>query len=172
MAADNEKIFIDADDGQYQLKEIKDTTRILVFCLGKEYYGLDVAVAREVFRPGQITRIPTAPDFIRGLTNLRGRVIPLVDISCFLGMAPVAITGSTQVVVLEHKNDLLGMVVDRIDGAREIEKSSIQPPLATLKIKLSDFTVGQVELEGGILAILDLKKILDLDEFKSLRNQA
>lgn len=171
MPGENEKIFLDADDEQYQAKEAKEAIRVLVFCLGKEYYGIDVRSAKEVFWPNQITRVPTAPDFIKGLTNLRGQVISLIDISSFLGIAAAGVSGAVQVIALDFKNNLFGMIVDKIEGIFEIEKVAIQPPLATLKVKLLDFTVGQVEFGKGILAILDLEKIINLDEFKGLKGR-
>ncbi len=169
MSTEPEKIFIDADDGQYQIKNAQEVVRVLVFCLGKEYYGIYIGCAKEVFSPNQITRIPTAPDFIRGLTNLRGQIIPLIDISGFLGIAQTEITNTSQVIALDFKRDLFGIIVDKIEGVVEIEKKSIQPPLATLKVKLLDFTIGQVKFAQEILAILDLAKIISLDEFKSLQ---
>jgi len=167
---EEEKILIDPDDLGYESQEHKESLRVLVFSLAKEHYGMDVASAKEVFSLGSVTRVPNAPSFIKGVTNLHGQIIPLVDISFFLGIINIDMGAALKVIVMEHQSSLIGILVDKIEEATQILKEAIQPPLATLKGRLLDFTIGQTEFRNGILVYLDLKKILNCDEMKKLKS--
>lgn len=160
-----EKIFIDADDLQYEEKIHKDTIRVLVFSLAKEYYGIDVSCAKEVAHLGLVTRVPNASLFIKGVTNLHGEIIPLVDLSFFLGIAPVDMSDKLEMIIMENGTSLVGILADKIEETTQLDRATLQLPLATLKGKLLEFTIGQTEFKKGILVILDLKKILSSNEF-------
>lgn len=167
MPDEQEKIIIEIDDFESGERQKKDTLRVLAFSLDKENYCIDITQAREVFTPGSVTRVPNTASFVKGVTNLHGDIIPLVDIRFFLGLAGSDVTHNAKAIVAEIEGGFVGVVVDKIFAAREIEKSSIQPPLATLKGRVLDFTIGQIENENGIIALLDLKKILGSEEFIS-----
>jgi len=162
-----EKIFIDADDSQYEARVTKELIRVLIFSLAKEYYAIELASAKQVAYLGSVTRVPTAPAFIRGITNLGGQIIPLVDISFLLGVAPLDMAKYLKYIVIESGQNLFGILVDQIEGAAELEKSALQPPLATLKAKLLEFTIGEIEFKTRVLVMLDLKKILNSSEFNN-----
>ena len=155
-----DKIMIESEDEPFEEKVAKDTLRVLAFSLDKENYCIEITEAKEVFTPGIVTRVPNAASFVKGVTNLHGAIIPLIDIRPFLGLAGGEVTQTSKVIVTEIKDGLVGIVVDKIFEAREIEKDSIQPPLATLQGKMLELTLGQVQSESGIMAFLDLKKIL------------
>ena len=168
MGEEQEKIIIEAlDDIQLEEKALQDVIRVLAFSLDEENYCIEITQAKEVFSPGLITRVPNAPVFVKGVTNLHGAIIPLVDIRGFLGLALAEIKEGVKVITSEIRGSLVGVVVDRIFEAREIEKKLIQPPLATLKGKISEFTIGQIESERRITALLDLRKILESEGFSS-----
>lgn len=159
-----EKIFIDPDL-QYDEKIHKDTVRVLIFSLAKEYYCIDVVSAKEVAHLGLVTRVPNAPDFVKGVTNLGGQIIPLIDLSFFLGISPIDMTNALKIIVMEIGSSLVGILVDKIEEATEIERAAWQLPLSTLKGKLLEFTIGEMEFKNQILVMLDLKKILNSEEF-------
>ena len=160
-----DKIIIESADERLEEKGAKDTLRVLAFSLDEENYCIEIIEAKEVFTPGIVTRVPNAASFVKGVTNLHGAIIPLIDIRPFLGLAGGEVTQTSKVIVAEIKDGLVGIAVDKIFEAREIERDSIQPPLATLQGKMSELTLGQVQSESGITAFLDLKKILELEEF-------
>lgn len=167
MGVEKEKIIIESTDAQFDEGPAKETLRILAFTLDKENYCIEITNAKEVFTPGLITFVPNAPGFLRGVTNLHGTIIPLIDLRPLLGLAAGEVSQSSKVIVAEVKDGLVGIIVDRIYAASKIEKELIQPPLATLQGKILEYTVGQVRLEAGIMALLDLKKILGSVEFKN-----
>jgi purine-binding chemotaxis protein CheW len=161
-----DNIIIEPEDKPFEEKVAKDTLRVLAFSLNEENYCIEITEARKVFTPGIVTRVPNAAPFVKGVTNLHGTIIPLIDIRPFLGLAGGEVTQTSKMILAEMKGGLVGIVVDKIFEAREIEKDSIQPPLATLKGKMLELTLGQVQSKSGIMALLDLNKILGLEEFK------
>lgn len=161
-----QEIIIESEDRPFEEKVAKDTLRVLAFSLNEENYCIEITEAKKVFTPGIVTRVPNAAPFIKGVTNLHGTIIPLIDIRPFLGLAGGEVTQTSKTILAEVKDGLVGIVVDKIFEAREIEKDSIQPPLATLKGKMLELTLGQVQSKSGVMALLDLNKIFGLEEFK------
>lgn len=161
-----DKIIVESEEKQFEEKVAKDILRVLEFSLDKENYCIEITEAKNVFTPGLVTRVPNAASFIKGVTNLHGAIIPLIDIRPFLGLATGELTQTSKVIVAEIKDGLVGIVVDKIIEAREIARDSIQPPLSTLQGKMLELTLGQIQAEAGITVFLDLKKILKSEEFK------
>ena len=161
-----DKIMIESENEPFQERVAKDILRVLAFSLNEEDYCIEITEAKKVFTPSIVTRVPNAAPFVKGVTNLHGTIIPLIDIRPLLGLAGGEVTPTSKVIVTEIKDGWVGIVVDKIFEAREIEKDSIQPPLATLQGKLLELTRGQVQSDSGITALLDLNKILGLEEFK------
>lgn len=167
--SEEEKIIIEVDESEFEsLKEAKPTVRILSFRLGSEHYGIPITDAKEVFKPGLITRVPNTPQFVTGITNLHGEIVPLIDIRYFLGLSAKEGLGGTKAIVTDIKQNPIGLIVDDVDEACDIELESIQPPLATIKGRLAEFTKGEVQLEKEILVLIDLKKILNCEEIENL----
>ena len=161
-----QEIIIESEDRPFEEKMAKDTLRVLAFSLNEENYCIEITEAKKVFTPGIVTRVPNAAPFVKGVTNLHGTIIPLIDIRPFLGLAGGEVTQTSKTILAEVKDGLVGIVVDKIFEAREIERDSIQPPLATLKGKMLELTLGQVQSKSGVMALLDLNKIFGLEEFK------
>lgn len=160
-----DQVLIDSEDKPVEENAAKNTMRVLAFRLDQENYCMEITDAIKVFTPGLVTRVPNAAPFIKGLTDLHGMIIPLIDVRPFLGLPGGEVTKTSKVIITEMKDGWLGLVVDKIFEAREIGKDSIQPPVATLHGKLLELTLGQIQSDSGIMALLDLKKILGLEEF-------
>jgi purine-binding chemotaxis protein CheW len=161
-----DKIIIESEEERLEGQLAKDTVRLLAFSLNEENYCIDITEAKKVFTPGIVTRVPNTAPFVKGVANLHGTIIPLIDIRPFLGLAGGEVTQASKTIVTEMEDGLVGIVVDKIFEAREIERDSIQPPLATLQGKMFELTLGQVQSELGIMAFLALKRILGSEEFK------
>jgi purine-binding chemotaxis protein CheW len=161
-----DKITIESEDEPFKEKVARDTLRVVGFSLNEEDYCFEITEVKKVFTPGIVTRVPNAAPFVKGVTNLHGTTIPLIDIRPFLGLAGGEVTPTSKVIVAEIKDGWVGIVVDKIYEAREIQKDSIQPPLATLQGKLLELTRGQIQSDSGITALLDLDKILRSEEFQ------
>ncbi len=161
-----DQLMIESKDKPFEEKGAKNTLRVLAFCLNGEKYCIEITEAVKVFTPGLVTRVPNAVPFIKGLTNLHGTIVPLIDIRPLLGLSGGEVTQTSKAIIAEIEDGWVGLVVDEIFEAREIEKDSIQPPLDTLQGKLLGLTLGQILSDSGVMALLDLRKILGLEEFR------
>jgi purine-binding chemotaxis protein CheW len=167
---DEGKIIIKAAGDLVDVRpEKKNMLRVLCFSLGGEDYCIEVREAREVVRLGQVTHVPNTPAFIVGVVNLRGEIIPLVDIRYFFGLKEREEVGGARVIVTDTGGFSVGILVDAIDETLKIDEDSIQPPLVTIKGKMAEYTRGQVQLGDTISVLLDLKRVLNCDEINKLK---
>ena len=167
---DQDRVIIEVDESDFESeKEAKPKIRVLSFRLGTEHYCIEITDAKEAFKPSSITRVPNAPGFVIGVTNLHGEIVPLVDIRYFLGLEQKEGFTGTKAITTDVRGSVIGLMVDDLDEACDIDEESIQPPLATIKGRLAEFTKGQVEIEKKILILIDLKKILNCEEINNLK---
>ena len=136
--------------------------QLVVFDLASEYYGVDIATVREIIRMQSITRVPGAPPFVEGIINLRGQVIPVVDLRKRLGLNVSDQTEDSRIVwVTINKNDV-GVIVDAVTEVLRIPVSSIDPPSAMVGGIDSDCLRGIAKLESRLIILLDLNKVLSM----------
>lgn len=169
---DENKIIIESEelDG-IEARRIKSesSVRVLKFTLGGENYCVLITQVKEVIRVPETTRVPMTPSFVRGVINLRGEIISVLDIREFFGLQEIKNTSDARVVVTDVSGYTAGILVDAVQGTDDIEEGSIQAPLATLKQELRIFTRGQIQKDNDIFTLLDLEKILKCDEIERLR---
>jgi len=171
MTDNQNKIILEIDE-QESINEAKEQIRfirVLVFSLGKESYCLEIKQAKEVVNLSQVTRVPNAPEFVAGIINLRGEIIALLDLHYFFGVEQKEKTQDSKVIITDAAGFNVGLLVDEIDDALDIEESLIQPPLATLNDKLASYTKGNIQIEKRILIFLDLATVLNNPEISNLR---
>jgi purine-binding chemotaxis protein CheW len=132
----------------------------VAFRLDREEYGLPVGSVREVLRVGEVTRVPQAPPHIRGVTNVRGSILPVVEIRTRVGLGPLDPGPSARIVVLEVGERALGLLVDRVTNVEKIRVSQIVPPPAEIVTARTDYVVGVARRPGGLLILLDPAKTL------------
>ena len=150
----------------------KKKVRVLSFSLGEENYCIDIKSAKETIKFSRITRVPNAPKFIVGVINLRGEIIPLIDIGYFFALKELEKREDSKVIISDINGPLTGILVDKIKNTLDIEQDLIQSPLATIKDSLAEYTKGQVQLDKEILIFLDLKKVLSCEEINRLKTSA
>lgn len=147
---------------------ITETRQYLTFKLNEEIFGVDVAHVREILDYIKITRIPQTPDFMCGVINLRGNVVPVIDMNMKFGMAKTEKTVNTCIVVVEVKFEsetiILGALVDSVQEVFEIEPDSIEPaPRIGVKLK-TEFIKGMGKNNENFIIILDIDKIFSSEE--------
>lgn len=147
---------------------ITETTQYLTFKLGEEVFALDVNVVREILDFTTITKVPQTPDFMRGVINLRGSVVPVVDMRLKFGMTATEKTVNTCIVVVEvsvgAERTVLGALVDSVQEVFELEAASIEPaPKIGTRLK-TDFIKGMGKRDSQFIMILDIDKIFSGDE--------
>ncbi|HEX9187108.1 MAG TPA: chemotaxis protein CheW [Vicinamibacteria bacterium] len=136
------------------------TEHLATFFLDREEYGVDVRQVQEIRRMSEITGVPRAPDFIRGVINLRGRILPVLDLKRKLGLGEVEAGRATRIVVVRVKERLLGLLVDGASQVLRVELSRIEPPPAEVVEKGGDYIRGVAKLEDRLVILVDLERLL------------
>jgi purine-binding chemotaxis protein CheW len=132
----------------------------VTFEVAGEVYGLPVLAVEEVLRVTTITRLPYAPAPVRGITQLRGRVLPVVDLRVRLGQAPVEVGARSRIVVVTTRGRTLGLLVD---GARQVVKlppSALEAPPPEVMSERSGFITAVCRREGALIILLDVDEVL------------
>lgn len=144
----------------------------LTFLLGGEMYAIDILNIKEIIEYGQVTEVPMMPAFIRGVINLRGRVVPVINLLARFGKPSTEITWRSCIVIIEagteEERQDIGVVVDSVSEVLDIPASEVEPaPSFGSKIR-SDFIGGMGKVNGKFVVMLDVNKVLSVDEMSML----
>jgi purine-binding chemotaxis protein CheW len=150
--------------------------QFLTFALGGEMYAIKIDNIKEIIEYGSLTTVPMMPEFVRGVINLRGRVVPVLDLSVRFGRSPTEVTKRTCNVIIEVQSEGLtldiGIVVDAVSEVLEIPAFDIEPaPAFGAKIR-ADFIQGMGKVGGEFVIILGLDKVLSVEEIAVLAGEA
>jgi purine-binding chemotaxis protein CheW len=136
------------------------TEHLATFFLDREEYGVDVRQVQEIRRLSEITAVPRAPEFIRGVINLRGRILPVLDLKRKLGLGEVEAGRATRIVVVRLGERLLGLLVDGASQVLKVPVSRIEPPPEEVLEKGGDYIRGVAKLEDRLIIVVDLGRLL------------
>lgn len=137
--------------------------QVVVFELANESYGVDIAGVQEIIRPPAITVVPRAPEYVDGVVNLRGRVIPVINLRNRFGLKPAARGRSSRIVVLEVAGQTIGAAVDAVSEVLRLPLSSVEAPGATLAGPESAHLRGIAKLNDRLVILLNLDAIIGND---------
>lgn len=162
VAANDRKPLLAATD-------VAEQQQYLTFSLGEEMFAIGILAIREIIEYGHITEVPMVPPFIRGVINLRGAVVPVIDLSVRFGRRSGETTKRTCIVIIEIggadvQHHQMGIVVDAVSEVLEIPASEIEPPPAFGSHIRTDFISGMGKVNGKFVVVLDVSRILSLDE--------
>lgn len=148
----------------------------LTFSLGEEMFAIGILAIREIIEYGQVTEVPMTPPFIRGVINLRGAVVPVIDLAVRFGRPPRENTRRTCIVIVELESERgrqdMGVVVDAVSEVLEIGAADIEPPPEFgARIRL-DFIAGMARIEGRFVVVLATERVLSVDEVAVLAGLA
>ena len=143
--------------------------QLVAFQLGEETYGVDISQVEEIIRLQPITKVPGAPDFVEGVINLRGRVIPVIDLRKRFHLPPREETKNTRIVVVEVPPNTVGMIVDAVDEVLRISEEKIEAPSLIISSIDTEYIKGVGKLENKLLILLDLSKVLTREEKGALQ---
>jgi purine-binding chemotaxis protein CheW len=149
----------------------KDSTELLQlvsFKIGDEEYGVDILLVQEINKITQITEVPNSPDFVEGVINLRGRVIPIIDLRVRLNLEKKSYDKDTRIIVVELEHKTIGFIVDAVSEVLRIPASVIEAPPELVAGIGSEFIKAVGKLEDRLLILIDLEKILTLNEKEKL----
>jgi purine-binding chemotaxis protein CheW len=144
----------------------------LTFYLQREEFGVPILRSREILRVGEITRIPEAPPHVRGVLNLRGRVVPVVELRTRLGLPIVPLTPGARVIVVEAHDRLFGLLVDSASRIAKILTNTIKPVPAEALSAHADYVTGIARMGTEPVILLDVDKVLLLNPTAPLPSAA
>ncbi|MBF0224866.1 MAG: chemotaxis protein CheW [Desulfobacterales bacterium] len=150
------------------MKEITKISQYLTFYLGEEMFTLDISQVREVLDFIKLTKVPRTPEFMKGIINLRGSVVPVIDLRLKLGMLQTIKTLNTRIIIVEVDVDgektILGVLADSVKDVIDLEPDQIiAPPKIGTRLK-TDFIKGMGRHENQFIIILDIDKVFSSDE--------
>jgi purine-binding chemotaxis protein CheW len=138
--------------------------QLVVFELANELYGVDISAVESIIKLQPITVVPHAPSFVKGVTNLRGKVMPVIELHKRFGLAHVEPTKDSRIVVVSVGNTEAGLIVDGVSEVLTVQDQDIEPaPKMTTTVD-SGFITGIAMLDQRLIILLDLSKILSLQE--------
>ena len=150
--------------------------KYLTFSLGDEEYGISILKIKEIIGMMPVTSVPQTPEFVKGVINLRGKVIPVVDLRLRFGMESIEYTERTCIIVVEIDGQtntiMMGIVVDSVSEVLNIKGEDIEDT-PTFGAKLdTEYILGMAKMEGGVKILLDIDQVLNDEEVAILDNVA
>jgi purine-binding chemotaxis protein CheW len=136
---------------------------LVTFHLGAEEFGIPIETVREVLRVGDITRVPQAPPHVKGITNLRGRIVPIVSIKSRMGLPDSPLTVHSRCVLVEVHARLLGLLVDAVSSVVKVPSAAVAPPPEEIMTAASEYITGVARMGSRLIILLQLEKALLLD---------
>ncbi len=159
------------------VKAMKDREgKYLTFRLADEEYGVSILKIKEIIGVMPITTVPQTPEFVKGVINLRGKVIPVITLRKKFGMEEAEYTDKTCIVVVEiiinSEKEQIGIVVDTVSEVLNIKEEDVEDT-PTFGTKLdTEYILGMAKMEGGVKILLDIDQVLSADELEILENAA
>ncbi|HVO75263.1 MAG TPA: chemotaxis protein CheW [Ignavibacteriaceae bacterium] len=147
-----------------QKGQSSELLQLVSFIIGNEEFGVDILFVHEINRMLQITKVPNSPDFVEGVINLRGRVIPVIDLRCKLGMDRKPHDKNTRIIVVEVEGKTVGFIVDAVNEVLRIPKNITEAPPELATGINSEFIKAVGKLDDRLLILLDLEKIISAEQ--------
>jgi purine-binding chemotaxis protein CheW len=146
----------------------EEILQLVTFHVDEEEFGVGILDVREINRMMEITRVPHAPGFVEGVINLRGQVIPVVDLRKRFGLGRLERDKNTRIVVVELGETVVGFLVDSVSEVLRVPTSIVEPPPPIVGGIDSEYIEGVVKLEDRLLILLDLRRLLNRGETEEL----
>jgi len=138
--------------------------QLVIFELANEFYGVDIAAVEGIIKMQAITAVPHAPSFVEGVTNLRGAVLPVIDLRRRFGLPQAPSTKDSRIVNVAIGSRKVGMVVDGVSEVLRVSDEAIEPPSPLLITAASTFVSGVAKVAERLIILLDLNKVLSTEE--------
>lgn len=146
----------------------KEVLQLVTFRLGNEEFSLDILRVQEIIRHMDLTRVPRTPEFVDGVINLRGRVIPVLDLRKRFGLPAGERTNDTRIIVVDVDDRTVGLKVDAVSEVLRLPSDTVEPPPAIVTGTESEYIKGVGKLDGRLLILLDVARILSRTERDAL----
>jgi purine-binding chemotaxis protein CheW len=149
-------------DGASAATSATAPTQFISFAIGNDQYGVDIMAVREIKGWSEITHLPKQPDYVRGVLNLRGVIVPIVDLRCRFGQGLTEATALHIVIIVQIGSRQVGLLADRVLDIVSLDASQIQPVPRIARSARVDFLSGLVTVDQAMIALIDLSNLLSL----------
>jgi purine-binding chemotaxis protein CheW len=137
-------------------------TQFISFAIGDDQYGVDIMAVREIKGWSEITHLPKQPDYVRGVLNLRGVIVPIIDLRCRFGQGLTEATPLHIVIIVQIGSRQVGLLADRVLDIVSLDASQIQPVPRVVRGSRVDFLSGLVTVDNAMIALIDLSNLLSV----------
>lgn len=144
--------------------------QLVVFGVGKELYGVGIEAVHEIVRVPDITEVPDAPDFFEGVINLRGRIIPVIDLRKRLRLTPAERTKAARVLITESEGRVVGLLVDSVSEVLKLLPDAVEDPPQMIASIGVEYITGVAKVKDRLIILLKLDKVLSVEDLKKLVN--
>ena|ERR1700682_3495046 len=141
---------------------------IVGFRIGREIFGVPIAMVHEIVRVPEITAVPEAPDYVEGVINLRGKIVPVVDLRKRFGEVEIKSTKKNRILVAEVENKMVGLMVDAASEVMKLPEGDVEPPPNVFEEGELNYVTGVGKLSGRLIILVDLTRILQKGELRRL----
>lgn len=143
--------------------------QLVVFKLAKEFYGIDISSVQEIIKIQDITRVPKAPGFVEGVINLRGKIVPIVDLRRRFELGQTERTKDTRVIVVETSGNIVGFIVDLVTEILRFSSDSLEPPPPIFSGIDAEYIKGVAKVDERLIVLLDINLMFKGEEEEGLK---
>jgi purine-binding chemotaxis protein CheW len=140
-------------------EDSKEMIQLVTFNMGSEEFGVDILNVQEIIRLPEITRVPNSFDFVKGVVNLRGKIIPIIELRKRLSMKAIDNNESTRIIIIEFNDLTIGLIVDKVNEVADINKNITEPPPPMVGEIESDYIASVAKQSDRLIILLDLSTI-------------
>jgi len=145
--------------GKEELKE--EALQLIVFRLAREWYGVEITKVKEIIKTGKITYLPSSPEFIVGIVNLRGNILSVTDLKTIFSLPYEESTEKTRIIVIKSGVLETGLLVDEVVESIEVPVSKIEPVLLSIPEEEGIYIEGQCKVDNKLVALISVEKVLE-----------
>jgi len=142
--------------------------QLVVFNIGKELYGVGIESVHEIVKVPDITEVPDAPAFLKGVINLRGKIVPVVDLRTRMKLDGKEKTKSSRVLITENDGRLVGLLVDAVSEVLKVNPEAVEAPPEMISSVGVEYITGVAKVEGSLIILLNLKKVFSVEDMKKV----
>lgn len=151
-------------DDANTLKQENELLQLVTFGIGEEEFGIDILKVQEIIRTMAITKVPSSPPHVEGVINLRGKVIPVIDLRSRFLLEAKQHDSQTRIIVVDLHSVVIGFVVDGVSEVLRIQSNTVEPPPPVVAGIESEYIKGVGKLDDRLLILLDLDKLIPIEE--------
>lgn len=149
-----------------QVRTLADDYELIAFRVGQQEFCIDIMMVREVRGWTEATALPRTPNYVKGVINLRGAVLPIIDLAQCLGMEGVEPTARNVIIVVQLENRQIGILVDAVSDILTTDRNLIQPMPDVTSGLMKNFVKGLLTMDGRMISLITLANILQMDELE------